>query len=71
MRTNDDRRQGPRREAERLLHYAQQNVIATALAWHDARDGETPDVERVLFTSDRLHEAVERFRSARDAMAPR
>lgn len=67
-RAQDDRRQGPRRESERLLHYAEQTLIATALEWHDARSGETPDVERVLFTSDRLHEAAIRFREARDAM---
>lgn len=32
-----DRRQGPRREAERLLHYAEVNLHAAAIAWAAAR----------------------------------
>ena len=31
----EDRRQSPRREAERWQHYAEQSLIAAALAWAD------------------------------------
>lgn len=39
----------------------EQAVVDAAIAWHEARPGDSIDLERAFFTGDRLHEAVKRL----------
>lgn len=59
-RTTPDRRQAPRREEERLLHYATEGLVAAALNYCGD--------EHPMVLRDALDQAAERFRAARDAL---
>lgn len=50
-RSGDDRRQGPRREAERLEHYALQSLLAAVEVWC-----ENPDDDNAQILMDRRQE---------------
>lgn len=61
-RSSPDRRQGPRREEERVLHYAEQALVAAVIAWRDARRNMADG--RTVSTSYRLEEALDAWERA-------
>ena len=58
-----DRREGPRRAAERTAHYTGEGVLAKALIWRQLGDSEADAGERIRITRE-LRSAIDDYAEA-------